>query len=149
MLVTWPALLHCIHTLRPTINMPVNWVIIDSDNGLAPAWCQAIVWTDVDLLSIGPLGTNFSEIKIKTQNFSTNKIHLKLSSAKCLPSYSGFIASIDGQVPSVIQGPWCIHFLMNNTQAESHTCLLAPYSYKLVCVWTLDFSMGLMTFWVH
>ena len=25
-------------------------------------WRQAIIWTNADLLSIGPLGTNFSEI---------------------------------------------------------------------------------------
>ena len=40
----------------------VNRVIIGLDNGFAPVRCQATIWTNDDLLSIEPLGTNFSEI---------------------------------------------------------------------------------------
>ena len=29
-------------------------------DGMSPVWCQAFMWTKADLLSIGPLGTNFS-----------------------------------------------------------------------------------------
>ena len=36
--------------------------IIDSDNGLSPKRRQAIIWTNVGILLIGPLGTNFIEI---------------------------------------------------------------------------------------
>ena len=57
--------------------------IIGSDNGLSPAWCQAIIWTNAGILLIGPLGTNFSEILIEIQTFSLKKIRLKMSSAKC------------------------------------------------------------------
>ena len=53
-----------------------------SDNGLSPIRRQAIISTNAGLFSIGPLGTNFSEILIKIQNFSITKIHLKISSAK-------------------------------------------------------------------
>ena len=35
---------------------------------------QAIIETNAGLLSIGPLGTNFSEILIKIQNFSFMKM---------------------------------------------------------------------------
>ena len=42
--------------------------IIGSDNGLPPDWCQAIIWTNAGTLSIGPSGTNFSEISIKFLN---------------------------------------------------------------------------------
>ena len=35
-----------------------------SDNGLSPERRQGIIWTNVRLLLIGPLGTNFSEILI-------------------------------------------------------------------------------------
>ena len=38
--------------------------IIGSDNGLSPSRRQAIIWTNTDILSIGPLGTNFCEILI-------------------------------------------------------------------------------------
>ena len=43
---------------------------------------QGITWPNAGLLSIGPLGTNFSEIQIEIQNFSLMKMHLKMSSAK-------------------------------------------------------------------
>ena len=46
---------------------------------------QAIIWTNAGILLIGNLGTNFSKILIKTDTFSFNKIHLKLSSAKWQP----------------------------------------------------------------
>ena len=60
----------------------VNWVIIGSGNGLSPVWRQAITWTKADLLSIGLLGTNFSEIGVGILPFSFIKIYLKMSSAK-------------------------------------------------------------------
>ena len=62
--------------------MSVNEVSIGSDNGLSPFRRQAIIWTSAGLLLIGPLGTNFSEISIKVQNFLFTKMHLKMSSAK-------------------------------------------------------------------
>ena len=40
------------------------------DNGLAPGRRQAIIWTNVVILSIEPLGANFSEIWIEIQIFS-------------------------------------------------------------------------------
>ena len=36
-------------------------------------------YLNADLLSIGPLGTNFVEIEIKIENFSFIKMHLKMS----------------------------------------------------------------------
>ena len=38
--------------------------IIGSDNGSFPGRRQAIIWTNVEILLIGPLGTNLSEILI-------------------------------------------------------------------------------------
>ena len=58
---------------------------IRSDNGLSPGRRQAIIWTNAGILLIGPLETNFSEILIKIQTFSFNKMHLKMSSAKWHP----------------------------------------------------------------
>ena len=43
---------------------------------------QAIILTNAGLLSIGLLGTNFSEILIKIHNFSFTKMYLKTSSGK-------------------------------------------------------------------
>ena len=44
--------------------------IIVSDNGLSPNRCQAIFWTGMGKLLIGPLETNFNEISIEIQIFS-------------------------------------------------------------------------------
>ena len=60
----------------------VNWVIIGTCNGLSPVRRQAITWTNAGLISIGPLGTNFSKILIGILLFSFKKIHLKMPSVK-------------------------------------------------------------------
>ena len=62
-----------------------NLTIIGSDNGLSPSRCQAITWTKVGILLIGPLGTNFSEMLMEIHTFSLKKIHLKMSSGKRRP----------------------------------------------------------------
>ena len=59
--------------------------VIGSDNGLSPGRRQAIIWTNVGILSIRPLETNFSEILIKIYTFSFKKMHLKISSGKWRP----------------------------------------------------------------
>ena len=59
--------------------------IIGSDNGLWPGWRQAIIWTNVRMLLIGPLRTNFSEILNKFHTFSFKKMHLKMWSGNEQP----------------------------------------------------------------
>ena len=67
----------------------MNGVRIGSDNGLLPIRHQAIIWTNAGLLTIGPLGTNFSEILIKIKKFSFRKSCLKILSAKLWPFCPG------------------------------------------------------------
>ena len=50
---------------------------------------QAITWTNAGLLTIGPLGTNFTKIRTIIQNVSFTKIYLKMSSAKWRSFSSG------------------------------------------------------------
>ena len=64
-----------------------NLAIIGSDNGLSPGRHQAITWTNVGILLIGPLLTNFSEMLIEIYTFSFKKIHLIMSSGKWRPFY--------------------------------------------------------------
>ena len=79
-----------------------NLTIIGSDNGLSPGRRQAIIWTNAEMLLIGPLGTNFSEILIKMHTFSFKKIHLKLSSAKWQP----FCLGLNVLIHVGKRGPW-------------------------------------------
>ena len=51
-----------------------NLTINGSDNGLSPGRRQAIIWTNAEILIIGPLGTNFGEILIEILTFSFKKI---------------------------------------------------------------------------
>ena len=60
-------------------------IIIGSDNGLSPGWRETIIWANAEILLIGPLGINFSEILIKIHIFSFKKMHMKMLSGKCQP----------------------------------------------------------------
>ena len=67
----------------------MNWVNTGSGNGLLPVRRQAITWTNAGLLSIGPLGMNFSEILIEVYTFSFKKMWLKMLSVKWRPFCPG------------------------------------------------------------
>ena len=58
---------------------------IGSDNGLSPGRRQAIIWTNVGLLLIRTLRTNFVELLREIHTFSFKKMHLKMSSGKRRP----------------------------------------------------------------
>ena len=59
---------------------------------------KAIIWTNAALLSIGPLGTNFSQIVFEIQTFSFKKMILKMLSGKFRPFCLGL---------SVLKGSHC------------------------------------------
>ena len=61
------------HCGRVTHICVIKLTIIGSDNGLSPDRRQAISLTNAGILSIGPLGTNFSEILIEIHAFSFRK----------------------------------------------------------------------------
>ena len=48
----------------------MSWklVSIDSDNGFVFVMCQAITWTNDDLLSVGPVAANLNEIELNIQH---------------------------------------------------------------------------------
>ena len=69
------------HWSRVTHICVGNLPIIGSDNGLSPGRRQVIIWTNVGIWLIGPLGTNFSEILAEIITFLFNKMNLKKSSA--------------------------------------------------------------------
>ena len=59
--------------------------IIGSDNGLSPGRRQAITWTNVGILLIGPLGTNFSEMLIKIQENPFENVVWKMAAILSWP----------------------------------------------------------------
>ena len=75
---------------RPGVLTHWGWVthicvskltIIGSDNGLLPGKRHTIIWANAGLLSIGPLGTNFSE---NFEHFHSRKCNRKWRQPFCL-----------------------------------------------------------------
>ena len=105
--------------------------IIGSDNGLSPGRRQAITWTNVGILLIGPLGTNFNETSIEIHTFSFKKIHLKLSSGKWRPFCLGLnVLSYDSHIIYILNGWSCVSHNSNCPMhssnvmcASAHLCL--------------------------
>ena len=60
---------------------PCILVIIGLGKGFSLVWHQAIAWTNVHSLSIGPLGINFREIINQHMKLSFPKIYSNMSSA--------------------------------------------------------------------
>ena len=69
-----------------------NLTIIGSDKGLSPGRCQAIIWTNADILLIRSQGTYFNGISFEFHIFSFRKMHLNMPSAKCRPFCLGEIS---------------------------------------------------------
>ena len=103
-LMPLPCFICLIYLTRDTVSQPLteltlwgrvthtcasNPTIIGSDNGLSPGRRQAITWTNVGILLIGPLGTNVTEMVIEIHTFSFKQIHLKMSSGKWRSSCLG------------------------------------------------------------
>ena len=107
--------------------------------------------TNAHLLSNGPLGTNFSEIRIVIQNFSFLKMHLKMLSVKWQPFCAGegvliHCKSIGGrvsvdkpfvfQVLIAIEAEWRIYAWVNlPSLVQIMTCRLVGA--KSTNVWIL------------
>ena len=123
-----------------------NVTIIGSDNGLSPGRRQTIIWTNVGILLIEPLGTNFSEIVIEIITFSVKKMHLKMSSGNwrlfCLGlneliwkliSWSwDFVRSYSYEIDissDIETGPWFLHLMPLGTQFTNIVSLLSFMCY--------------------
>ena len=86
-LFTWDPLTHWDRVMHICLG---KLTIIGSDNGLSPGRRQAIIWTNASILSIGPLGTNFSEISIKIDIFPFKKIYIWIC---CMENGGHFVSA--------------------------------------------------------
>ena len=89
-----------------------NLTINGSDNGLPPGQHQAIIWINVGILSIGPLGTNPNEILIEIYTYSFMKMHLKMPSRKWWP----FCLGLD-----VLNHVWYIKNRVSKSYLDGYT----------------------------
>ena len=90
--------------------------ISGSDNGLSPGRRQAISWTYAGILSIWPLGINFSEMLIEILRVSLKEMRLKGSSAKWRPLCLGLnVLNTPGKLGQ-FHGCWCLGSLRRRRQ---------------------------------
>ena len=75
--LNWLKYLSLTYWGRVTLICVGKLIIIGSDNGLSPSRRQAMIWTNAGILLIEHLGTNFSQILIKSNTFSFKKMYLK------------------------------------------------------------------------
>ena len=129
----------------------LNYVIIDSDNGLSPARRQSIIWINAGKLLIGPLGTDFSEILIWIQTFSFKKMRLKVSSAKWRPFCLGLNVLISCIRQPFTEGFWLLSqhlvlpFLVTLYSQTIHLCWRPWYvkeRYSWLSSFTIFFSLA-------
>ena len=73
------------HSGRVTHICVGNLTTIGSDNGLSPGRRQAIIWNYAGILSIGLLGTYFSEILNEIITIAFKKMRMKVPCAKWRP----------------------------------------------------------------
>ena len=136
------------HTLNST-HLPlvpphiwsVNWMGIGSGNGLSPVRCQAITWTNADVLSIGSLGANFSEISIEIQTFSFKKMCLKTfcSGGDSMDSLSGLKKKVKAVVAlRSLQITWGYFCYYHYYCCPSCCCCCCRYYYRRTCENLMD-----------
>ena len=107
------------HWGRATHIFVSETIIIGSDYGLSPGWRQAIIWTNVAIFLIGPLGTSLNEISLKINTFSFKKMHLKMSSAEwCLVDLS--LNDLTNNTPYLTSAVSCGLSYMNNLEKTNH-----------------------------
>ena len=115
--------------------------IIGSDNGLSTGRRQAIIWKNAGILSIGFLGTNFSEILIEILTFAFKKMRLKVSSAKWRPFCLGL--NVLSPVMDMLC-PHCAGIILWRRPANERWCYIVMSScigwghaqkWSLHCAW--------------
>ena len=125
----------------------MNCINIGSDNGLSPIRRQAIIWSNAGLLSIGPLGTNFSEILIKMNNYSFKKMHFQMSSAKMVAILSrGRWVKLQPYLPGVNEltlthWGWVTHICVGRLTIIDSDNGLSPGRHQAI-IWTSAGPIG-------
>ena len=86
------------HWGRVTHKCISKLIIIGLDNGLAPGWRQAIIWTNAGIMLMGTLGIHLNEILSKVHTYSFKRMYLKMST-KWRPLCLGLnVQSISGKL---------------------------------------------------
>ena len=123
--------------------------IIGSDNGLSPDRRQTTIWTNVGLLLIEPLGTNFSEILIEILTFSFKKMRLKVSSAKRRPFCLGLNVLMTSCHANALRITTCRLLWEDPTVITPHKGSLMRYFDVFVCISICNLLLSPISCWTY
>ena len=117
----WHSVLHCSKNDRfrwnqqifHTRNIHAHWdqvthictghlTIIGSDKSSSPGRHQAIIWTNVGIMLIAPLGNNSNDIRFDIHIFPFKEFHLNMSSVKLRPFWLGLNVLITHSLVTLI-----------------------------------------------
>ena len=124
-----------VNSLRPDeAYITVNWVNTGSDwsNGLSLVQCHTIIETNSDLMWSASLK------RIRIQYFSLKKMHLKISSVKCLPMSPGPCMLTHWGLVTPMVG-WVRFLRWLRTETQLHPCCKARWRFLLRIYWYLNF----------
>ena len=98
--------------------------IIASDNGFSLGWCQGIIWTNAEILFIGPLGTNFNYF------FLSKLIHI-------IPN--SIWKNVILKMAAVLSRPQCVNYMPHFYY--SHDSVPFPQIYNLTLMFLQAFDI--------
>ena len=122
--------------------------IFGSDNGLSPIRRQSITWSNADLLSNGPAGTNQRGILIEIQTFPLKKMHIKIVSkmnknlvfvfqSSATLNWRDFMMTLSNGNIFRVTGPLCGEFIGDRwITGEFPSQRPVTRMFYLICVWT-------------
>ena len=124
-------------------------IIIGSDNGLLLGRRQAIIWTNAEILLIGPLGINFSDILIEINilfiqgNAFENVVYKKASISSQPQWVNNNLAPGSG----LALNRWLVTIWTNDGPVYWHICVTRQYSTYAsfyICI-TVDITIACST----
>ena len=127
----------------------LNYANIGSDNSLAPVRRQAIIQINADLMSFGPLETNFSEILIKLHEFSFKKMPLKMSSAKWWQKQTVSVVSASDKNNHICFWTFCTKMTMSLVNVlDKSDYVIAKFQYDVMDS-SIGFNLFLTQSWIE
>ena len=122
---------HLTHWGRVTHICDSKLTIIGSANGLSPGRRQSIIWTNGGILSIGLVGTRFSEILIEIHILS-----LKKCMWNCRLRNGGHFVSVSMFQGDIWQTPLFFHNISSSVMLLYAPHAVCPIKYAhIFCAW--------------
>ena len=123
----------------------VNYANINSDNGLPPVWCQAIIWTIAHLLSNNKLQWNFNHnTKILNQEIVFENVICEMAAILSRPQW--VILPLDCISGSMQKRCNCIANAFNSLRLRQNGCYFAHNISNLLS-WMKTFEFQINFHW--